>query len=133
MKICIPTQDDLGLDSTAFTHFGSAPFFTLVDIESGGLKVVRNPECHENHSSCHHVPLLQAHAVEAVVCEGIGRRAAAGLREAAIDVLVSAGPTVSEIVNTVKAGKADRLSADDACGGGRRRHRLGADWVCLCG
>jgi hypothetical protein len=35
MKICIPTHDERGLQSEVFGHFGSAPFFTLVDSESG--------------------------------------------------------------------------------------------------
>ena len=128
MKICIPTEDDRGLDSTAFNHFGSAPFFTLVDVESGGTKVMQNPECHEHHRSCHHIQLLKAHDVDAVVCEGIGRRAHAGLREAGIDVLVPSDGTIAGIVATATAGGLQRLSADDACGGGRRHHghRAGA-------
>ena len=68
MKICIPTNDDRGLESEASAHFGGAPFFILADVESRGLKVVRNPECHDHQQSCHHVQLLQAHAVDAVVC-----------------------------------------------------------------
>lgn len=31
----------------------------MVDVESGGLKVVRNPECHEHHQSCRHTELLE--------------------------------------------------------------------------
>lgn len=123
MKICIPTNDDRGLESRASMHFGDAPFFILADVESAGLKVVRNPECRDHRHSCHHVRLLEAHDVDAVVCEGIGRRALSGLREAGIDVLVPPDRTVSEIVQAVNAGRARRLSADDAWGGGRRRHR----------
>ena len=128
MKICIPTSDDQGLQSTAFDHFGRAPFFTMVDIESGRLKVVANPSCHEHHGSCHHTELLEAHAVDAVVCRGIGRGAVAGLHAAGINVLVPADPTVSEIVKSVGAGEARPLSVEDACGGGRhrRRQRAGA-------
>ena len=126
MKICIPTNDDRGLESEASMHFGHAPFFILADVESAGLEVLRNPECHDHHGSCHHVQLLKAHAVDAVVCPGIGRQAASGLREAGIDVFVPAERTVSEIVNAVNAGKAHRLSIDDACGGGHHGHRHGA-------
>jgi len=132
MKICIPTNDNRGLESQASMHFGSAPFFILADVESANLEVVPNPECQDHHQSCHHIPLLKAHAVDAVVCEGIGRRAVSGLREAGIDVLVPPARTVSEIVHAVNAGDARPLSADDACGGGRRRHRhrAGVDRGC---
>lgn len=122
MKLCIPSGDDRGLESTAFGHFGSAPFFTMVDVESGGLKVVQNPECHDRHRSCHHVQILAAHDVDAVVCRNIGRRAYDGLRAAGIDVLVPPRDTVSEIVKTSAAAGLQRLSEGDVCGGGRRRH-----------
>jgi predicted Fe-Mo cluster-binding NifX family protein len=123
MKICIPTNEDRGLESRASTNFGSAPFFVMADVENAGVKVVRNPECHGHHQSCHHVPLLEAHEVDAVVCAGIGRRAASGLRAAGIDVLVPPDRTVSEIVAAVGAGRALSLSDDEAHGGRRRRHR----------
>ena len=63
MKICIPTKNDRGPDSEVSEHFGNAPFFALADLDSGGLKVVRNPQCHEHHGSCHHARILQAHHV----------------------------------------------------------------------
>jgi predicted Fe-Mo cluster-binding NifX family protein len=90
MKICVPTKNDRGPASEAFDHFGDAPFFAIADVDTGEIKVVRNPECHDEPHACHHVSLLQAHAVQAVACEGIGRRAFAGLREAGIDVIVPA-------------------------------------------
>jgi predicted Fe-Mo cluster-binding NifX family protein len=125
MKICIPTQNDRGPDSEASDHFGKAPFFVLADVDNGGLEVVRNPECHEQHHSCHHVQVLKAHAVDAVLCSGIGRRALAGLTEAGIEVLAPAGRTVSEIVETVKVGKVRSLSPEDVCGGGGRHQHHG--------
>ena len=96
MKICIPTNDDRGCDSQASMHFGDAPFFVLAEVESAALEVLRNPECHGHHQSCHHTQVLKAHAVDAVVCEGIGRRAVDGLRDAGIDVLVPPDRVVSE-------------------------------------
>ena len=84
MKICIPTADDRGLAGRAFEHYGAAPYFTVVDTD-GGVEVLPNPGCHARPETCHHIPLLKAHAVRVVVGEGIGRQAAAALAEAGIE------------------------------------------------
>ena len=125
MKICIPATNDRGLDSDVSSHFGDAPFFVVVDLESGASKGVRNPECQEHHGSCHHVHIFKALDVDAVACRRIGRRAHAGLRDAGIDVLGPAERTVAETVEAIKSGRTNHLSVDAGCGGGRL-HRMAA-------
>ena len=44
MKLCIPTRTDEGLEATSTGHFGSAPYFTLVDTESEELTTLANPD-----------------------------------------------------------------------------------------
>jgi len=126
MKICIPTKDDHGLESRVYDHFGSAPFFAMMDADNGRLDVVRNTDLDHRHHSCHHIDGLKTHNVDVVVCSGVGRRAFAALQEAGIDVLVPEHATVADIVSTVRAGEAPRLSPDRACGGGRQGHSHGA-------
>ena len=126
MKICIPTKDNRGLESRAHGHFGSAPFFAMVDADSDRLEVVRNTDLHHGPHSCHHVDGLKAHDVDAVVCSGVGRRAFAALQEAGIDVLAPEHATVADIVSAMRAGEVRRLSTDEVCGGGRHEHRHGA-------
>ena len=120
MKICIPLESDRGLESTVTGHFGSAPLFGVVDVESGALEVVPNPELHHRHGSCQPVEGLKELDVDAIVCQGVGRRAFTALNEAGIDVLVPTDPTITGITEAVRAGKARRLSLDDTCGGGQR-------------
>jgi predicted Fe-Mo cluster-binding NifX family protein len=133
MKICIPTEDDRGLESRAFGHFGSAPFFTLVDVDNGQLEVLRNSGCqhgrhgHRGHQGqnsrhSHHVRQFKSHDVDAVLCNGVGRRAFAALDEAGIGIFSASGSTVSDIIERVRAGETVRLSPDQACGG---RHHGG--------
>jgi len=126
MKICIPTEDERGLESRAHGHFGSAPFFAIVDADSGRLEVVGNADLHHRHHSCHHVDRMKAHAIDVVVCSGVGYRAFAALQEAGIDVLVPEHATVAGIVSAVRLGEVHRLSANEACGGDRHGHRHGA-------
>jgi predicted Fe-Mo cluster-binding NifX family protein len=125
MKICIPSTDDKGLDSTVFDHFGRAPFFTLVEVESGDLEVMSNPDCHSGdpghhgQHSCHHTGHLKGRGVDTVVSSGMGRGAFAGLNKAGIEVLIAGPGTVRDVVEAVKSGKAHPLDMDKTCGGGR--------------
>lgn len=127
MKLCIPTEDDRGMEGRASRHFGSAPFFTVVEPESGRVEVLKNPDCHAHPDSCHHVPQLRGHGVEAVVCEGLGRRAAAALSLAGIEPKAVSGLTVAEVLEKVRSGEARTVIGDgpDAPGGWGRRRRRG--------
>ena len=128
MKICIPSTDDRGLESKVFDHFGRAPFFTLVETQSGKLEVMPNPDCHDGahgRHTCHHTGHLKARGVDAVVSGGIGRGAFAGLNKAGIEVLIAGPGTVRDMVERVKSGNARRLSLEQTCGGGRHGHGHG--------
>lgn len=125
MKICIPTVDDRGHASTVHPHFGSAPFFTLIEVDSGDLRSVANPACRHEHGSCHHVGILGPHGVDAVVCTGIGRRALTGLREQGVEVLITDRTAVADVLAACRANAVRPLAPSEACGGGRHRHGCG--------
>ena len=122
MRICIPSNTDQGMAATVSQHFGSAPYFTVVDLDSGDLRVLQNPACGHHPSHCHHLSVLRAQNVGAIVCGGIGRRAFAALQEAGIKVLVPTSVNLTDIVAAVREGRAPEMSADAACGGRRHRH-----------
>lgn len=121
MKICIPTDCDRGTESAMSPHFGKAPFFTLVDLDTMDIEALPNPSRNTHHKSAHHVPLLTSHSVEAVVCEGIGRRALSALRAAGIEVLSSPAGTVGWVIAAVSAGHIHPLPTHVACGGSEGR------------
>lgn len=99
-------------------HFGSAPYLTIVDTESGELEVVRNRGADRHqHGQCHHLPLIKPRRVDAVVCRGMGRRAFAALDKLGTSVLITGKETVSEITAEARAGHLRQLTLDDACGG----------------
>ena len=85
MRICIPTVDDRGLEARISEHFGSAPFYTLVDTETGRLETL--PNSHPGHGSgqahargaCRALATIGPHNCDAVVCRGMGRGAMATL------------------------------------------------------
>jgi predicted Fe-Mo cluster-binding NifX family protein len=123
MKLCIPTSDEKGYEAEAHDHLGSAPWFTFIDLDSNEIKVVANPDCHHRPGSCHHVPLLLAHHTDVVACKTVGHRSFEALNEAGIGVLAPVSGTVARIVDAVRAGEVNRLTADKARRGGLHRHR----------
>ena len=74
MKICIPTEDDRGLESRLFDHLGSAPFYTMIDLDGGELEIVRNRDCGEDSRPLHYIKDFKNHQIDAVVCGDVGRR-----------------------------------------------------------
>ena len=118
MRICIPTQSDQGLAAIPYGHFGSAPYFTLVNIDTNEVEVVSNRGAQHEHGQCHPLRWLSAHRFDAVVCRGMGRRALAMLNQEGVEVLVTEAPTVSAVVRAVSGGEATRLTAAHACQGG---------------
>jgi len=120
MRICIPTRDERGMESELFGHFGSAPFFTLVDSESGEVEVRKNDNTHHGGGGCHPMRQLGSRSVDAVVCRGMGRRAVASLSEAGVRVLVlgeDAGETVRDVVAAAREDRLVPFSDEDPCRG----------------
>jgi predicted Fe-Mo cluster-binding NifX family protein len=122
MKLCIPTAHDRGRAAPLSDHFGSAPYFTLVDSETGATDVISNRHAVHAPGSCDAARAIAAHDVEAVVCLGLGRRALASLEGAGIAVFVSGAGTVGGAVDAFRAGRLPRMRAEAACGGGRGHH-----------
>ncbi len=125
MKLCIPSRDDRGLESETVGHFGRAPYFTIVDTESGHIDSRPNPSCHTHPGVCQHVDTLRALGVDAVAGVGVGRRAWQGLHDAGIEVYASPAPRVGDVVEAVKAGTVDAMDESAACGGHRHGHGHG--------
>ncbi len=117
MKLCIPTLDDRGLEATPSDHFGSAPFFTFVDTDTGEVQAIRNDNSHHAHGACRPLRALDAHPVEAIVCRGLGRRALSRLEGDGIQVFVTLKGDVGASVDAFKDGRLRLLTPDQACRG----------------
>jgi len=122
MRVCLPTLDDSGWDASISAHFGSAPYYTVVDSETGTIEVARNPRAHHAPGSCEAVKGLGDLQVHTVVCVGLGRRAHSGLQKAGIDVFVAPAGSVRQAMDRFTAGRLAPLAAEEACGGGRHHH-----------
>ena len=122
MKLCIPTMDDLGLEGMPSDHFGSAPFLTFVDSETGDVETVRNGGDHHVHGACLPLDHLGARTTDAVLCRGLGKRALSRLQGGGIDVYVTLEKDVGEALEAFKAGRLRQLTAEEACQGHGHGH-----------
>jgi len=126
MRLCIPTDDDRGLEGRLSLHFGSAPYFTLVESETGDVRVVANLHSQHEPGACQSADALRGYGVEAVVCRGLGRRAFGRLRNMGLPVYVAEEEETARALEAFRAGRLGRLTSESACHGGRghdRHHR----------
>lgn len=123
MKVCIPIDEDRGLDSPVCAHFGSAPLFLIVDTESGEFRPLPNGDRHHAHGMCRPLEALRGEQVDGVVVGGIGAGALGKLAAAGISVYLSEHPTVSETIQGLREGTLAPMTTDMACAHGRHGAR----------
>jgi len=122
MKVCIPTREDKGLQSVAYGHFGSAPYFIISDTQSGEFTTIDNKNQHHEHGACLPTAALDGEGVDTVIVGGIGGRALAKLREMGIKTYASATGTVAENLEALEAGGLNEMSSQQACSGHDHHH-----------
>jgi predicted Fe-Mo cluster-binding NifX family protein len=124
MHICIPIDEDHGLESRVCAHFGSAPHFMIVDTESGACRAIVNRNQHQGHGMCQPLAALRHQSIDGIVVGGIGRRAIERLEGDRIRVFQAQHATVGETLEALRAGSLRSMSIDDACER-HGRHGLG--------
>lgn len=115
MKIALPTRENKGMDSPVYGHFGSAPYFVILDTRGNSIEVVANGNRDHRHGQCHPLAALGGKSVDAVVAGGIGPGALSGLRAAGIRVFRGIEGTVQENLTLLQTGKLPEFAADHVC------------------
>jgi predicted Fe-Mo cluster-binding NifX family protein len=115
MIICLPVLEAKGSDSVIFGHFGSAPFFALYDTETQNVSTVDNRLGEHEHGQCMPVDAIRKTGAGAVLCKGMGLRAANLLIEAGITPYMVDAGTVAEAIIQFKAKKVSVMDASRAC------------------
>jgi len=118
MNLCIPVDDDRGLESSVCPHFGSAPAFMIVDTESGSCRLIANHNQHHGHGMCAPLATLEGEAIDGMAVGGIGRGALSKLAAANIRVFLSDQATVAETVAACKDGRLKAMGLEMACSHG---------------
>ena len=122
MNICIPVIEDKGLESSVSAHFGSAPFFMIVEVDDGSCRAIANQNQHHAHGMCQPVAALQGENIDAMLVGGIGMGALYKLNAAGIQVYLSKLATVAETVEALKAGTLKPMQPGMACQGHGHGH-----------
>lgn len=117
MKICIPAQDQPTLNTLVCPHFSRAPFFAVMDSETGAVEVKANVQPPEHQEHCQSVDQLLMHEIDAIVCGGMGQRSLAQFEARGLAVFISQRARVWEVMADIRANKAERLKPEDACAG----------------
>jgi len=115
MRICIPTETNVGKNAKVYGHFGSAPYFTIYDTENDSVEIIDNANQHHAHGVCHPMGVLTGKRVDAVVCGGMGARAVQKLNEGGIKTYMARPGTVEDIINDFKQKALEEITAENAC------------------
>ncbi|HRY29266.1 MAG TPA: NifB/NifX family molybdenum-iron cluster-binding protein [Elusimicrobiota bacterium] len=115
MKLCLPVLKNAGFSSPICAHFGSAPFFLIVDTETLSLKTIPNANQHHAHGMCQPLAVLGKEKFDGIVVGGIGAGALNRLRSAGIAVYKTAFPSLKETVSAYNQGQLPEVTPDMAC------------------
>lgn len=129
MKIVFPSNSDLGLTGSVYNHFGSAPFFVLVDTETNTHEMIHNKDLHHEHGKCQPIKALGNTQVDAVVVGGIGKGALRKLQAEGIKVFRSEEGSVQYNLDLFIKDQLQEFQPDAVCighnhsgGGGCNHH-----------
>ncbi|MBN1971437.1 MAG: NifB/NifX family molybdenum-iron cluster-binding protein [Candidatus Delongbacteria bacterium] len=115
-KVAFPVEIDNGLDSYVYGHFGSAPMFVVVDIDSKSTILINNSEEHE-HGQCNPVRNFASTKIDAIVTGGIGSGAIMKLNNAGIKVYrTNVAGKISDLLNDTS--KLELLDPSSGCSHG---------------
>lgn len=117
MKVCIPVKENKGVESIAFDHFGSAPFFLIYDLENEEIKVIENGDLHHAHGMCQPLKALGGENVDAVLVGGIGAGALTKLNNQGIKVYRVANDTAAKNIEMLKRNELMEFSIHHSCSG----------------
>ncbi|HEX2957320.1 MAG TPA: NifB/NifX family molybdenum-iron cluster-binding protein [Chitinispirillaceae bacterium] len=115
MKICMPVASSDGKSSELFGHFGSAPFFAIYDSDTDSVTIINNGVGEHEHGQCMPVNAIQNTGAEAVICKGMGLRAANLLSGAGIKPYLAEAVTVNDAILLYKSKKVIPLDESRAC------------------
>ena len=117
MKMCLPISKNEGLNSPVCEHFGSAPFFMVVDTDTLDHKAITNTNQHHAHGMCQPLKALGGREVDAVAVGGIGMGALMKLQAQGVRVFRVTEGTVGDNISFILKQKLPDFDARFTCGG----------------
>lgn len=117
MKVCFPVQKDTGMGSAVYNHFGSAPFFIVVDTVTNAVSLITNQDQHHTHGACNPIKALNNQDVNAIVVGGIGGGALNRLNQLGIKVYRAGAETLHDNLMMFLSAQLPEYNLQSCCGG----------------
>ena len=112
-RIVIPVIENSGLESRLSEHFGRAPYFMVVEIDSKGeiVNIEAIPNTSEHFGGFGRPPdkILQLRPT-ALITYGMGPRALSIFQQARVAVLRANASTVREVIKAFKRNELEELT-----------------------
>lgn len=115
MKICFPVESNEGILSIPYGHFGSAPMFVIVDLDSKEVKSVGNGDLGHEHGKCQPIKALAGEVVDAVIVGGIGQGAIVKLNSMGIKTYKAVEGTIENNIIAFKNGELKEFAQNHKC------------------
>ncbi|MCP3921865.1 MAG: diguanylate cyclase [Desulfobacterales bacterium] len=117
MKICFPVEEDKGLESEVFGHFGSAPLFVVYDTDDESISTINNQDLGHVHGKCNPLKALNGKMVDAVIVGGIGAGAITKLNGMGIKVYKASEGNIKINIDLFKTSGIKEMNIEQTCGG----------------
>lgn len=117
MKVCFAVENNQGVNSVVYGHFGSAPLFIMVDTDQKTTMPVTNGDVGHENGACNPLQSIGGQLVDAVVVGGIGAGAAMKLNAAGIKVFRALKESVRENLDLLGQNQLPELTVNDGCSG----------------
>jgi predicted Fe-Mo cluster-binding NifX family protein len=114
MKVCIPTMGNGGMEEAVSQHFGRAPTFTLINLDTKEVQILPNMS---NHMGGKGLPtdMLKDQGVQVMIVGGLGPKAIQFFAEQRVEVFVGATGTVKDAIEDWREQLLTNASSDNAC------------------
>ena len=105
MRILVPVEKPMGLESPISEEFGEAPYFAIVT--DGGVQILTNEEV--MRSFRHKWEAIVALKPDVVITKEIGRPAYQALRSRGVRIYLAEGATLKEVLEKLRRGEQEEF------------------------
>jgi len=117
MKVAFPVQENSGLASQVYGHFGSAKNFIIVETQDESFQNISNQNHEHVHGQCRPLDALGRKPVDAVVVGGIGKGALFKLNAAGVKIYRAVEGSIKDNLKLIKAGRLPEFTLNQTCAG----------------
>jgi predicted Fe-Mo cluster-binding NifX family protein len=116
MKICIPSEENKGMDSPVYGHVGSAPYFVVYDSDTKTFSVIDNNDIRHQHGRCNPLRSFENTRIDVMITRNIGQGALRKLNSGGVKVYRASNKrTAAEAVKSFENREMRELTIDDVC------------------